>query len=409
MRLTKFNKNENMIKLKAKKNFGEYVKRNGIKVSIIILLFAVIYFSFSLFQSNSGELLITDAKVGDFSSDFKIISYKYDDGSGTVEVHSEPPAKESGYMIDKINCENADGSWDKYEWGLKVTNITGKVKCNLIFKQDDTLYSNVQIGDFVKMTPTKTSYTISPSESGMVDYPISTYTSDKYKKMQSSGQTINPSLLKDWLVIDKNSNGVEMVSYYMLYDVNFEAIMLYGQKGYKNSVDVLENAAAQFASSYTSKTRYFGYNGQTKKITQTLSASSQLSTTPSIIFGGTGAEYNGGLGGDNLASVDYTKLYNALKKINKIATTTDTMRAYLVGDASTYAFYYSASRKYTSGSGWMVDGGLLNMYGVGYSGSGEYIETFNSAGLRIVVTIDPSVKIASGDGGSMDSAYTLKK
>ena len=69
------------------------------------------------------------------SGDVKIISYMYDDGSGDVTNHNVPPLKNDGYIIDQVTCTNANGTWDNTNWSLSISNITGKVKCDLSFKQ----------------------------------------------------------------------------------------------------------------------------------------------------------------------------------------------------------------------------------------------------------------------------------
>ncbi len=105
----------------------------------------------------------------------------------------------------------------------------------------------VQLGDYVEMTPTSTSYTISKSMTGY-----------------SADQTINPSELNLWRVININEDGtVEMVSEY----VSSTVVYLTGQTGYNNLVLTLQTIASQYANdAYTISTRHVGYNGQTYQV-----------------------------------------------------------------------------------------------------------------------------------------------
>ena len=110
--------------------------------------------------------------------------------------------------------------------------------------------STLALGDYVQMTPTKSSYTTDTSKTG--------YTST---------QTINPQELNLWRVIKINDDGtVEMISEH----VSSTAVYFQGQTGYQNLVGYLNVLASQYENStYTKGSRYFGYNGQTEYITDT--------------------------------------------------------------------------------------------------------------------------------------------
>ena len=98
-------------------------------------------------------------------------------------------------------------------------------------------------GDYVKMTPTLTSYTTDTSKTG--------YTSI---------QTINPSELNLWRVLKVNSDGtIELISEY----TSSTSVYFRGQTGYKNLVGYLNVLASKYENSkYTKGARYVGYNGQ---------------------------------------------------------------------------------------------------------------------------------------------------
>jgi hypothetical protein len=130
MKLRKYNKDKALSKLSNKNN--KKLKIGTIICSICLLVGAIIYLSFARFESSNSYSLINGTVVD--SGDVKIISYMYDDGSGDVTNHNVPPLKNDGYVIDQVTCTNANGTWDNTNWSLSISNITGKVKCNLSFK-----------------------------------------------------------------------------------------------------------------------------------------------------------------------------------------------------------------------------------------------------------------------------------
>ena len=154
------------------------------------------------------------------------------------------------------------------------------------FKKKDTL----ALGDYVKMTPTKSSYTTDTSKTG--------YT---------SSQTINPRELNLWRVISINDGGtVDIISEH----ISSTAVYFKGQTGYQNFVGYLNVLASQYENStYTKGSRHFGYNGQTEYITDT-----SKFTNPAPWACSTGGSCNpieSQGGGDKL----YTKDYNLVKNV----------------------------------------------------------------------------------------------
>ena len=150
--------------------------------------------------------------------------------------------------------------------------------------------TSLALGDYVKMTPTKSSYTTDTSKTG--------YTST---------QTINPQELNLWRVISLNDDGtVDVVSEH----VSSTAINFKGQTGYQNLVGYLNLLASQYENSkYTKSSRHFGYNGQTEYITDT----SKFTTTApwTCSTGGSCNPVESQGGGDEL----YTKDYNLVKSV----------------------------------------------------------------------------------------------
>ena len=138
---------------------------------------------------------------------------------------------------------------------IKFDNTNSNLKSTDTQSAIDELYSKVKpiefkLGDYVQMTPTKTSFTIPKTLTGYTE-----------------NQTINPSELNLWRVIRINDDGtIDMVSEY----VSKEGIYFSGRLGYINLIGTLNYIAKQYGNSnYTVSTRHFGYNGQTEFITDT--------------------------------------------------------------------------------------------------------------------------------------------
>ena len=52
------------------------------------------------------------------------------------EYSNNVPLKDSGYYVDKIECDNgSSGEWDYVNWGLLTTNMSKKSKCNVYLKK----------------------------------------------------------------------------------------------------------------------------------------------------------------------------------------------------------------------------------------------------------------------------------
>ena len=200
------------------------------------------------------------------------------------------------------------------------------------------------------MTPTSSSISVNPIETGIVD------------NGDSRVQTINPKELTVWRIIKINVDGsIEMVS----ENVSSTAIDFYGEYGYEYFVEVLNKLAKGYENSaYTIGSRHMGYNGQSTSM-----------GTPSATE-------------DNLYQAD-TGLVNA-------ALGTLTAK---IPSGSSSKDYFIASRKYTGST----------IYGVSYiSGSSVasymlvtpgYEDDFDAA-IRPIVVLKPGVVIASGTGKS---------
>ena len=243
--------------------------------------------------------------------------------------------------------------------------------------ESDILSSSVDVGGYVSYTPSKTSYTISTSESG--------YTSN---------QTINPSELNLWRVIRKNSDGtIDLVSEY----TSKKDVYFGGKVGYKNSVGTLNRIANSYGTSgITSGSRYMGYNGQTETITDDTmldktTAPWTESTTATNSPKGSTRERQGG--GDMLYETDTNLVKAACGNLKAYRANTTSFVSYWLASRE---FVYSNSRWYlvvrnvgTSGN---IDSNSLNTFAFSYN---DYNLQY---ALRPIVTLKSGITALSGDG-----------
>ena len=182
--------------------------------------------------------------------------------------------------------------------------------------------STPEVGDYVKMTPTSTSYTTDTTKTG--------YTST---------QKINPSELNLWRVIRVNSDGtIEMVSEH----VSSTAIYFKGQTGYKNLVGYLNVLASQYTNTkYVKSTRHMGYNGQTEYLTNTASTVDSTATTApwTSSTGSSTVESQGG--GDTLYTTDTDLVKAATGTL--VATKTSGLALFAIAAVSLKFTYTSDS------------------------------------------------------------------
>ncbi|MBE6161729.1 MAG: hypothetical protein E7158_05890 [Firmicutes bacterium] len=251
----------------------------------------------------------------------------------------------------------------------------------------NTKISNLKVGDYIYLTPSNNKYTISKSDSGC-----------------DSDQTINPQKLNVWRVIKKNSDGtIELISEYTQGQSATKGICLKGMTGYKNAVGVLENIAATYAKTdFTTKTRYMGYNGQTKKITDTskisvaepgmctFNSSDNLCNTRNNDY----EQYGGG---DMLHSTD----------VSLVRTSLGDLMANNVDNIEKTSPYWLASRVYTysNNSYWFLrvravnqSGELNNDAGLFAYDGGRKVEKAFDLNVRPIITINSELFLKDGKG-----------
>ena len=285
------------------------------------------------------------------------------------------------YAVTYIGS-GSDLTYDNTSSGLTSTNVQDALDELYKYKECPKKFvcikkkNTLAIGDYVKMTPTKSSYTTDTSKTG--------YTST---------QTINPQELNLWRVISLNSDGtVDVISEHTsTTNVYFE-----GKTGYQNFVGYLNVLASQYENStYTKGSRYFGYNGQTEYITDTSKFTNPAPWTCSTGESCNPVERQGG--GDTLYQKDYDLVNNAIGTLK--ATKVDGLSSYY-WIASRY-YYYDSAASYKWYGRYIDSSGSLYydyLYNCNYS---SFIEYVNYNALRPVLTLKSGLKY-SGSGTAED-------
>ena len=128
--MKKFDKDKYLKNLKFKRNLTKYGKYFYIGVPCVLAIVAGIYFAYSKFTvSKDAEVVKTT--VGEFIHG-DIVVGAYIDGEYSKTI----PGKNDGYIVDKIVCDtDASASWDNDAWGIALTNLTKRTKCNVYFNK----------------------------------------------------------------------------------------------------------------------------------------------------------------------------------------------------------------------------------------------------------------------------------
>ena len=239
--------------------------------------------------------------------------------------------------------------------------------------------TDFQVGDYVQMTPTSTSYTISTTYTGM-----------------GMDQTINPSELNLWRVIRINSDGtIDMVSQY----VSSTKVYFYGKEGYKYFVATLNMIARQYANTkYTTKTRHMGYSNQLSYVYPSGSTPPATRSTDNNMTSYQQQNGAGDVGYETDTNLVTTAVGNLIAR--QVGTTSET--TYWL--ASRYFYYGSSTKWYYAGRSCYTDPDRAwNLYD--YT-SGTLSESNGYASVRPIVTLKSGLKASSGSGTSW-SPYVL--
>ncbi len=241
------------------------------------------------------------------------------------------------------------------------SKIVATAGSNIELVQDFT--DIVKVGDFISMTPTSTSYTPPGELTGCMN------------DANCTQNTLNPSELNLWRVIKKNDDGtVEMVSQYS----SSKVVYFRGRRGYLNFVGGLNEVAAQYRNSaYVIKTRHMGYSNQIEYCNE---------------FSETSCPDDSGYETD----------------VYLVNIATGSFGAKMVGGPSS-SYHWLASRNIGGGyyEGHMVSSETKNIYlELLVNEDGGYYN--GPSAVRPIVTLKSEVKIATGDGKTPETAYTLQ-
>ena len=263
-----------------------------------------------------------------------------------------------------LSSDDVQGAIDELSEKAKKLSNNGCPSGYACLEKKTTL----ALGDYVKMTPTKSSYT-----------------TDKSKTGYTSTQTIKPQELNLWRVIKINDDGtVEMISEH----VSSTAVSFLGQTGYQNLVGYLNVLASQYENStYTKGSRYFGYNGQTEYITDTTKFVNPAPWTCST--GGSCNPVESQGGGDTLYTTDYNLVNTVLG--TRVAIKPGSASASFYWMASRYYIYSSSTRYYWRGRSVSTSG--TNSYHDLYNYNSSSFHTYsNSRSLRPIVVLKSGLK-----------------
>ena len=132
--MKKFNKDKYLKKLR----FMKYKRYLYMGIPCILVLLIGIYFDYSKFSVFKEEEVVRTTVEYFISGDDVIGAYIDGEYSDTI------PGKNDGYVVEKIVCDNdATGSWDKDAWGIVLTNMTKRTKCNIYFETKNNSVNDV--------------------------------------------------------------------------------------------------------------------------------------------------------------------------------------------------------------------------------------------------------------------------
>ena len=127
--MKKFDKDKYLKNLNFRRNLTKYGKYFYIGVPCVLAVVAGFYFAYSKFTV-SKDVEVVKTTVGEFIHGDVVIG-AYIDGKYSTTI----PGKNDGYAVKSVSCDNnATGSWDKDKWGLTLTNMTKRTKCNIYFE-----------------------------------------------------------------------------------------------------------------------------------------------------------------------------------------------------------------------------------------------------------------------------------
>ena len=128
--MAKFNREKALRKIEFKRKWRNYSRYVYIAVPCVLCCLLCLYFAYSKFFVSEEQAVIRTT-VGDFIYGDIVIS-AYIDG----EYSNTIPGKDDGYVVEKVSCDNdAIGKWNSDDWGIMVTDLSKRTKCNVYFKK----------------------------------------------------------------------------------------------------------------------------------------------------------------------------------------------------------------------------------------------------------------------------------
>lgn len=256
-----------------------------------------------------------------------------------------------------------------YYYKVCAKNATGEVckEGSIKTEPNSTPFTQNDVGKYVSMTPTISSYKPSSSITGCQN------------DSDCTQNTINPSELNLWRVIKVNDDGtVEMVSHY----VSSKNIYFRGKNGYLNFIGGLNTIASQYTDGvHVSSTRYMGYSTQIEKCTAVGSCpvDTGYETDTNLVITALGS-----LAANKVGTSTATEYWLASRTTGTDSDGTKRYRSRFINanGSITFANVYHI---YTSGS----NAGSSRQYAI-----------------RPIVTLKPNVEISSGSGTEI-SPYIL--
>ncbi len=126
--MKKFNKDKYLKKLKLKRFWQNNSRYFYIGVPCVLCGILGIYFAYSKFFVTQEQEVVR-ATVAPFIRGDVVIN-NYVNG----QLVDDAPSQGTGYKVDKIACDNgAVGEWNARDWGLTISNVTRRSKCNIYF------------------------------------------------------------------------------------------------------------------------------------------------------------------------------------------------------------------------------------------------------------------------------------
>ena len=255
----------------------------------------------------------------------------------------------------------------------KAVDLTLDVK-GVVYEKEQTLASIANVeGKYVTYKPFLETFSVGQEDTGV-----------------ENAQTITPSELTKWQVLNKNGDGtLDLIS----VNVSSTNIKFKGQTGYKNYVGTLNKLAGAYEDkAYTVKSRIPGYVSQTEIITTELQSTTCGNSTG--VSGWNDIESSGC--GDTNYQTDETKMNTILSGL--VGKTVENSEA---------KNYWLASRYFgnspVSFSGRYIDISGTHKQNSLYNGSSDQEA---EAALRPIVTLKAGVEVASGSG-TADDPYVL--